>query len=169
MWSCWLAAAAGIVTRINSLFLAVSGVLAALIMLAILQDVVRRYAFNDPSAWVLDVCSFMLVYLFFLALAPTLQAGGHVSVDLFTRLIPQNSRGAVVILGAALTCFFGAVLFWMLLDETIEAFRDDIAFPASTIPVKVKYIWVIGPVGAAQFVLTALLILAGTVRGQRPR
>ena len=160
----WLAGAASVTRRVNAVFLAVSGGLAAAIMLVILQDVVRRYAFNDPSAWVLDICSFMLVYLFFLALAPALEAGSHVSVDLFRQLFPPRLRHGVLVLGGALTVGFGAILWVMLLNDTIEAFADDNPFPASTIPMKMKYIWVIGPVGVAQFVLTALVLLATGLR-----
>ena len=160
----WLRAAQRITRRVNAVFLAISGGLAAAIMLVILQDVVRRYAFNDPSAWVLDICSFMLVYLFFLALAPALEAGSHVSVDLFRQLVPVRCRHGVLLFGGALTVAFGAILWFMLLNDTIEAFADDNPFPASTIPMKVKYIWVVGPIGVAQFVLTALVLLAASLR-----
>ena len=160
----WLIAAQRITRRVNAVFLAVSGGLAAAIMLVILQDVVRRYAFNDPSAWVLDICSFMLVYLFFLALAPALEAGSHVSVDLFRQLIPDRYRRRVLLLGGALTVGFGAILCFMLFNDTVEAFADDNPFPASTIPMKMKYIWMVGPLGAAQFVLTALVLLATGMR-----
>ena len=47
-----------------------------------------------------------------------------------------------------------------LLSETLEAFADDNIFPASTIAMKMKYIWIIGPVGAAQFILTTLVLLS---------
>ena len=135
-------------------------------MLVILQDVVRRYLFNDPSAWVLDICSFMLVYLVFLALAPALEAGSHVSVDLFNQLLPRRWRRGIFLFGGVLTIFFATVLFKMLLDETIEAFADDNIFPAATIAMKMKYTWMIGPAGVAQFILTAFVLLAGSIYQQ---
>lgn len=138
-------------------------------MLVILQDVVRRYLFNDPSAWVLDICSFMLVYLVFLALAPTLEAGSHVSVDLFNQLLPRRWRRGIFLLGSALTIFFAAVLFKTVLNETMEAFADDNVFPAATIAMKMKYIWMIGPVGVAQFILTAMVLMAGSIYRQGDR
>lgn len=165
----WLSVSTGLVNRINRFFLAISCLLAALIMVTILQDVVRRYLFNDPSAWVLDICSFMLVYLVFLALAPALEAGSHVSVDLFNRLLPRRLRRGVFFLGGVLTIFFAAVLFRMLLGETMEAFADDNIFPAATIAMKMKYIWMIGPVGVLQFILTALVLLAGSIFPQGDR
>jgi TRAP-type C4-dicarboxylate transport system permease small subunit len=159
----WLIASTRIVSRVNRVFLVISGVFVALIMLVILQDVVRRYVLNDPSSWVLDVCSFMLVYAFFLALAPTLEAGGHVSVDLFNQLLPRRLQDGIFILGGVLTVFFGVVLFTTLLDETMEAFADDNIFPASTIAMKMKFIWMVGPVGAAQFILTTLVLLSSRI------
>jgi len=54
----------------------------------------------------------------------------------------------------------------MLLDETIEAFADDNIFPAATIAMKMKYIWMIGPAGVAQFILTAFVLLAGSIYQQ---
>ena len=106
----------------------------------------------------------MLVYLFFLALAPALEAGSHVSVDLFRQLVPPRLRHFVLVLGCALTVGFGAILWVMVLNDTIEAFADNNPFPASTIPMKMKYIWVVGPIGVAQFVLTALVLLAAGIR-----
>ena len=155
----WLTTSTRVISHINRAFVAISGLLAALIMLVILQDIVRRYLLNDPSAWVLDLCSFMLVYIFFFALAPTLEAGGHVSVDLFNKVIPNRLQGGIFFIGCVLTVFFGVVLFVTLLDETLEAFADDNIFPASTIPMKMKFIWMIGPVGAAQFILTTLVLI----------
>jgi len=156
----WLIALTRAISRVNKVFLAISGVFVALIMFVILQDVVRRYVLNDPSTWVLDICSFMLVYAFFLAMAPTLEAGGHVSVDLFNQMLPRRLQGGIFIVGGFLTLFFGVVLFTMLLGETMEAFTDDNIFPASTIAMKMKYIWIIGPVGSAQFILTTLVLLS---------
>ena len=60
----WLIASTRVISRVNRVFLAISGIFAALIMFVILQDVVRRYVLNDPSSWVLDICSFMLVYAY---------------------------------------------------------------------------------------------------------
>ena len=165
----WLIASTCVISRVNRVFLATSGIFAALIMFVILQDVVRRYVLNDPSSWVLDICSFMLVYAFFLALAPTLEAGGHVSVDLFNQMLPRRFQGGIFILGGLLTLFFGVVLFTTLLSETLEAFADDNIFPASTVAMKMKYIWMIGPIGAAQFILTTLALLSSRLYQRQGR
>lgn len=164
----WLSALERFSTGTNRLFTALSGALAFAIVIIVLQDVVRRYAFNDPSVWALDVCSFLLVYLFFLALAPALQRGSHVTVDLFNEILPTSLRRPVTLLGYGLIVIFGSVFFWQLLEAAREAFADDDLFPTAT-PMKVKYVWMVGPVGAAQFILTAVVLLVTAIRGDRPR
>lgn len=162
----WLTTVARVSRGINRVFVALSGTLAVVIMAIILQDVVRRYAFNDPTTWALDLSSFLLVYLFFLALAPALQSGSHVTVDLFNQILPPRSRRPVAILGGVLVVGFAVVLFTQLLDSTIEAFNDNNLFPTAT-PVRMKYVWIVGPVGAAQFILTGLVLLAGIIYPRR--
>lgn len=159
----WSFVFARTVHSVNKLFVWISSILAAAIMIVILQDIVRRYLLNDPSPWVLDICSFMLVYIFFFALAPTLEMGGHVSVDLFDRVLPDRFQDKIFFVGTFLILFFGVVLFITLFNETLEAFADDNIFPASTIPMKMKYIWMVGPVGAAQFILTTCTLFLSKV------
>lgn len=152
------------VTRpINRLFTVVAGALALAIMLVVLQDVFRRYVLDDPSTWALDAASFMLVYMFFLALAPALESGAHVNVDLFTEALPPAMRRYVAIMGWGLVIVFGAVFLWKLWEATAEVFDSNELFPTAT-PMRVKYVWVIGPVGAAQFILTAIVAMGRSFR-----
>jgi TRAP-type C4-dicarboxylate transport system permease small subunit len=153
----------------NRVFTVAAGVLALAIMLVILQDVFRRYLFNDPTTWALDVSSFMLCYLFFLALGPALEAGAHVQVDIVERLLPPGPRRWVGLLALAMVLGFGAVFLWKLFVAAAETFESNEVFPTAT-AMPVKFIWVIGPIGAAQFMLTALslgidLLRQDTARG----
>ena len=164
----WLAGLARFTRGVNRAFLALSGALAVTVMVIVLQDVIRRYVFNDPSVWALDVASFLLVYLFFLALAPALQSGSHVTVDLFNELLPVGLQRRLLLLGHVLLVAFGCVFFWQLFVAAREAFADNELFPTAT-PMRVKYVWVIGPIGCAQFVLTAIVLLATSVAEGRAR
>lgn len=140
---------------VNRVFTAAAGVLVLGIMLVVLQDVIRRYLFNDPTTWALDVSSFMLCYVFFLALAPTLEAGGHVRVDIVERLLKPAVKRYLTILAYALIVVFGLIFLWKLYVAAAETFESNEVFPTAT-PMPVKFIWVIGPIGAAQFVLTGI-------------
>jgi TRAP-type C4-dicarboxylate transport system permease small subunit len=144
-----------IVRAVNRGFMLLSGVLVLVVVAIILQDVVRRYGFNDPSEWALDISSFLLVYIFFLALAPALEAGSHVTVDFLGEHLPEPWQGYAAVLAYVLVVAFGAFLFWQLLDRTIEVFTENY-LSSTALPIRLKYIYVIAPIGALQFVATAL-------------
>lgn len=161
-------AALGRATRaVNRWFTALSGLIAVAIMVIIVQDVVRRYAFNDPSVWAYDLSSFMLCYLFFLALAPALESGHHVTVDLFERAWPDSFRRPAALAGWLFVIAFGAVLFLKLFEATYEAFVDNDLLPTA-VPMKTKYVWMIGPIGALQFILTAIVLFGDALAGRDP-
>jgi TRAP-type C4-dicarboxylate transport system permease small subunit len=142
---------------VNAAFAVVARLIVLAIVLVVIREVFFRYALNAPSVWAMDASSFALVFVFFLALAPALESGHHVAVDLFDALVPARLRRHQRIAGHLLTVAFGLVLFWYLLDMTVEAFQtDEISF--SVIPIPLKYIYWIGPVGTLQFVLTAIVL-----------
>jgi len=144
--------------RINRVFLIISGWLAAAILAIITYDLVLRNVFDAPTTWALDTSRFMMVYVFFFALAPALEAGAHVSVDIFEQNMPPKVRRWLQILSMLFVMTFGAFLFWQVTRSTVEAFQDDSLFP-TFIQVKLKEVYWIGPVGVAEFLLTALSML----------
>lgn len=144
------------VTRaVNRVFVALAGVTAIGIFAVILYDVVMRNAFDAPTVWALDVSRFLLVYLFFLALAPALQAGSHVSVDVVKHWVSPAAARRLRIAASLLTILFGSVLLWQVTRTTADAFVRDEMFPTA-VPMRVKYVYWIGPLGTLQFVLTAV-------------
>lgn len=157
----WIDAAAALIRAVNRAFALIACVLVAAIVLVVVREVVLRYGFNAPSTWSLDVARYLLQFTFFLALAPALESGHHVHVDLFDPLVPPAWRHWQRISGWVLVVFFGAVLFWYVLDLTVDVFETD-EFSFSVIPVKLKYLYWIGPVGTLQFLLTGCVGLART-------
>lgn len=144
---------------VNRAFTALAGVMAVAILAVILYDVVMRNAFGAPTVWALDVSRFLLVYLFFLALAPALEAGTHVSVDVVMHWISPVAARRLGIVATALTILFGLIVLWQVTRATADAFVRDEMFPTA-VPMRMKYIYWIGPVGTLQFVLTAIVALA---------
>jgi TRAP-type C4-dicarboxylate transport system permease small subunit len=149
---------------INRVCLAVAGALALAIGCIILYDVALR-TFATPPVWAHDLARFGLLYLFFLALAPTLESGHHVAVDLFDRILPARLRRYQAHAAAALSAAMGVLLFWQTLKMTGQAFADQRLAPAA-IPIPLSWIYPLGPLGAGLFTLTALMQLA---RASRPR
>jgi TRAP-type C4-dicarboxylate transport system permease small subunit len=152
----WLDLAEAFTGAVNRLFAALACILVMVIMGLIVVAVFYRYVLDDPIAWILDITIFLLVFVFFLAVAPALESGSHIEVDLFDPLIPRRARKAQRLIGKALTLIFAVVFFWFVLAyyrEIVDV--DELSFTMITVQLKLVY-W-IGPIGALQFVLTALV------------
>src|SRR5262245_28148688 len=154
----WIDKAEAFTRAVNRIFAFIGCILVMVIVLIVVREVVLRYGFNAPSTWALDVARYLLMFTFFLALAPALESGHHVHVDLFDPLFPPAWRRWLHLFGWALVVFFGAVLFWYVLDVTIDVFEtDEVSF--SVVPVKLKYLYWIDPIGTFQFLLTGCVQL----------
>jgi TRAP-type C4-dicarboxylate transport system permease small subunit len=154
----WLDRAEAFTRAVNRVFALLACALVLAIMALIVIEVFYRYVLADPIAWVLDITIFMLVFVFFLAIAPALESDSHIEVDLFDPLIPQSARKAQRVIGKILTLIFAAAFFWFVLAfyrEIVEV--DELSFTMLTVQLKLVY-W-IGPVGALQFLLTAIVLL----------
>ncbi len=90
-------------TRLNRLFAAAACMLVLVIMTTIMIQIVYRFVLDDPVAWVLDITIFLLMFVFFLAVAPALQSNSHIEVDMFDSLIPKRRHKTVRLIGKLLT------------------------------------------------------------------
>ena len=143
---------------VNRAFAATACLLVLVIMTVIMIQIVYRFVLDDPVAWVLDITIFLLVFVFFLAVAPALQSGSHIEVDMFDSLIPKRHHKTVRLIGKLLTVGFGAIFLWYVAafyEDIVEV--DEVSF--TMLIVQLKYLYWIGPLGAAQFLLTAIVLL----------
>ena len=152
-----------LVRRVNRVFLTLSGLLALALLGALTYDLVARNVFDAPTLWALDVSRFLLLFLFFFALAPALESGSHVSVDVLEHYVGARTRRVLHVLARVLTLVFGAFLMWQICRHTYDAFVDDGLFP-TVVPIKLKHVYWVGPLGVLQFMLTALVMLAEDLR-----
>ena len=143
---------------VNRAFAAAACLLVLVIMTVIMIQVVYRFLLDDPIAWVLDVTIFLLVFVFFLAVAPALQSGSHIEVDMFDSLIPRRHHKTVRLIGKLLSVAFGAIFLWYVAAFYYDIVElDEVSF--TMLIVQLKYLYWIGPLGAAQFLLTAIVLL----------
>ena len=70
----------------------VAGSLTAVMMIAVMREVVGRYLFNNPSDWSLELSCYLTVALAYLAAGHTLLVEGHIRVDLFYRRFRDKAR-----------------------------------------------------------------------------
>ena len=143
---------------VNRIFAALACLLVLVIMTAIVVQIVYRFVLDDPIAWVLDITIFLLVFVFFLSVAPALQSGSHIEVDMFDSLIADRYRKAVRLIGKILTVIFAAIFLWYVWAfyyDIVEV--DEVSF--TMLIVQLKYLYWIGPLGALQLLLTAVVLL----------
>lgn len=141
--------------KINVALGTVGAVLTVVMTVIVLYDVFRRYVLNDPTIWAFDIASFLLVYIIFLGLALALQDGSHVSVDIFLLLFRGRVRRTLRLVGLVLTVFYGGVLTWVVARYTLQAIQLDWK-AISLVPIPLKYVYAVGPLGALLFVVTAV-------------
>jgi TRAP-type transport system small permease protein len=143
---------------VNRIFAALACLLVLVIMTAIVVQIVYRFVLHDPIAWVLDITIFLLVFVFFLSVAPALQSGSHIEVDMFDSMIAERYRKPVRLIGKILTVIFAAIFLWYVAAFYYDIVElDEVSF--TMLIVQLKYLYWIGPVGALQFLLTAVVLL----------
>ncbi|MDB5553936.1 MAG: transporter small permease [Rhizobium sp.] len=152
----WLTGLERAIARINKVSAFIACILVLAIMTLIVIDVVVRYFAAAPLEWVQDSSCFMLVFVFFLALAPALESGSHIEIDLFDPLIPVALRKAQRLLGKAITITFAAILLWFVIKYYRDIYAtDEMSF--GMIFVSLWKIYWIGIFGSFMFLATALV------------
>lgn len=145
------------VKAVNHAFtLLASGLVVVIVAIVLYAIATRMVAVS--ALWTHDITQFAFLYVFFLALAPALQSGHHISVELFDAAVPKVLRRYVFHIAGILVVLFGCVLFWQLWKTTIRAFSDN-RLAVAAIAVPLKWIYIAGPIGAAQFILTGIVQL----------
>lgn len=150
---------------LNRAAVAAASLAVVLMLLAVLQDVARRALGISPSLWGLDLARYMLTWAFFLGLGPALASGHHVAVDIFDRLWPAPLRRVMPLLAALLTLAFAALLLWFVWRLVGRTFASDPLAP-TVIPVPLKWIQAVGPVGCVLFALNAAWLALRALRGE---
>jgi TRAP-type mannitol/chloroaromatic compound transport system permease small subunit len=130
------------------------------VLMAILMWSSISKALFTPSLWTLEMAQFLMVAYYVLGGPYTMQAGGHVRMDLF--YARQSDRGRA--LWDAFTVFaliiYLAVLIWGAVDSTIYSLAYNERSPTAWRP----YLWPIKLVMLVGFTLMLLQALSSLIR-----
>jgi TRAP-type C4-dicarboxylate transport system permease small subunit len=116
-------------------------------MFAISYAVMMRYAWNKPVPWIVEISSYLMLFITFLGTAWLQRKGGHVEVDLFTGRLKPRARAlfkTVTSLGGAVV---GFVLAWKGSLVTVDYFQRDVT--------------AIGILNTPQFLLIGIIPIGG--------
>lgn len=109
-----------------------SGFFAALGLLGMASivnfDVFSRYIFNEPSTWVMETASYLLVAIAFLGLAPAQRAGAHIRVELLLNSLSERARTELQLVANWIGFFLALFFAWQVsafnYGEYINGTRD---------------------------------------------
>jgi C4-dicarboxylate transporter DctQ subunit len=88
----------------------IAGVLMMFAMLSIGVAIASRYFLGIPMGWVVEISSYILLYITFLVAAWVLKEGGHITIDVVIVLFSEKSRYVI----DCITCTLSAVVFFIL-------------------------------------------------------
>ena len=136
-----------ILERINNAMAWIAALAIIFMMFAISYAVMMRYIWNKPVPWIVEISSYLMLYITFLGTAWLQRKGGHVEVDLFIGRLKPRSRAvlkAVTSLGGALV---GFILAWKGALVTVDYLQRDVT--------------VIGILNTPQFLLMGIIPIGG--------
>ena len=136
-----------VLDRLNSAMAWLAAAAIIFMMLAISYAVMMRYAWNKPVPWIVEISSYLMLYITFLGTAWLQRKGGHVEVDLFTGRLKPRVRAAfktITSLGGAVV---GFTLAWKGSLVTVDYFQRDVT--------------AIGILNTPQFLLMGIIPIGG--------
>jgi TRAP-type C4-dicarboxylate transport system permease small subunit len=81
--------------KLLSLMAIVAGGLLAFSLLSVSFAVASRYFFNYPIGWVIEISSYILLYVTFLVGAWVLKGGGHVTIDIILSQLQSRTQSLI--------------------------------------------------------------------------
>ncbi len=100
-----------------------AGVLLAFATIAVCIDVVLRYFFNRPVAWVLEISEYILLYVTFMAAAWVLRDEGHIRVDLLVNRLSPGIQTLLVVVTSVIGASVMLILTWFGGRVTLDFYR----------------------------------------------
>lgn len=136
-------------SRINRIMAGIGAVMIIFMMIAIAYSVLARFAWNTPVPWVIEISSYLLLYITFLGTAWLLEEDGHVEVDLLVGNMSERYRSLL----KAITSVGGAgvslILAWKGTAVTVDYF--------------LRKVTVIGILDIPQYLLMGIIPIGGSL------
>lgn len=85
-------------------------------------DVLWRWATNDAIGPVYSICETLMAVMVWSAIAPTQEAGNHISVTFLTSRLSGKVKAAFEIFALLVCILFFALIFWKTLEDGIWAY-----------------------------------------------
>jgi C4-dicarboxylate transporter, DctQ subunit len=137
------------IKALNTLMAVAAAVMIIFMMFAICYAVLARFCWNEPVPWVVEVSSYLMLYITFLGMAWLQGKNGHVRIDLFTSRLGTTTTALLDVFTSLGGVAIGLVLTWKGAAITIDYFHRDVT--------------VIGILNTPQYLLMGIIPLGGAL------
>ena len=135
---------------------------------AVLEAILRGF-FDSPTKWTLNLSSYMLIYVVFLASPYAFETHGHVFVDLFRDLMDKAAPSRIprkisAVCGYLVAIVFvGSILYagWKLV---LKAFKFS-TLTTTTLPIPLWILQIVIVIGCVLMLLTLIFIILDIISG----
>jgi len=122
------------------------------ITVAICAEVLLRYGFNSPIAWVVELSEYALLWITFLGASYVLRHGGHVRVDILLQYLSPAALRVCGMVSAASCALTSLVILVFGIDATWTAYQRG-AYKPTGIDVPTWIVLIVIPIGALLLLL----------------
>jgi TRAP-type C4-dicarboxylate transport system permease small subunit len=155
------------ITKANTFFGIVSGILIGLIGLLSTYEGLARGLFSSPTSWSSDVSRYIMVWAIFLGAASAFMDKTHISVDFVREILGRRwgvgvQRG-MAILSYLFTLVYIGALGWCSQDLFREAWREG-KMTFGTIQIPAAYLYLAMVIGSILMAATVVPIIASLAR-----
>lgn len=140
-----------------------AAVVTLMMSLAMVVDLVSRMAFGRPLAGMIEMQTYMLVFMAFFSIAYTMLKNQHVSVDLFTHKMSASTNSILQSIFSIWGVFLFGAMSWLSASRSVEAFQREQISDILQVPFWVLYAVV--AIGTLLLALTLLSLLFTHVSG----
>ncbi|MFT5175094.1 MAG: tripartite ATP-independent transporter DctM subunit [Gammaproteobacteria bacterium] len=114
-----------LIDRFSASVVALSTV-ALLVMVAIIvYEVVSRYVFNEPTFWVTEISTYILLGLTYAALAQAQREGTHIQVELIIGWVSEEKRKTMELVSGWVGLLFLVFLAWQVIVFVFTEYVND--------------------------------------------
>lgn len=149
--------------RLNATFKYAGAGLVLWMMLSIVYDVIARKLFRAPTAWVVDVSAYAIVYVTFLLAAGLLASDRHIKVDAVVSQMRSRARRVLGFAMDLMALCYCVILTWQSWLVAWEAFQRDFRF-STVVGIPQFPVLVVIPVGSAWLCVAFLVRLSSMAR-----
>jgi len=112
--------------KLTTIAAALAAIGLILIVTFYVYEVVTRYIFDSPTAWVSDFVSYLLCISVFLALPKVTRDRGHVAVTILVDILPIRIAGAIHTIISLIGFLCLGFAAWISLGENLRQFSKNI-------------------------------------------